>query len=61
MTTLPEQCCILPPFQSDYNPIGRRFKINVGGQDDLEVYSTGQLDSSKVLIAIFGAKIALTV
>ena len=54
MASLPEQCCTLPPFKSDYNPIGQRFKIKVEGQDELEVYSTGNVNSTTALVAIFG-------
>lgn len=54
METLPDQCCALPPFRSDYSPIGRRFKIKVDGQEDLEIYSTGPEESATVLVGIHG-------
>lgn len=54
METLPDQCCNLPPFQSDYSPIGRKFKIQVDGQEELEIYSTGQEQSTIALVGIHG-------
>jgi hypothetical protein len=54
MATLPEQCCTLPPFKSDYSPVGKRFSIQVDGQADLEIYSTGPEDAQTVIVAIYG-------
>jgi hypothetical protein len=54
METLPDQCCNLPPFQSDYSPIGRKFQIKVDGQEDLEIYSTGPEQSTFALVGIHG-------
>lgn len=54
MTSLPEQCCTLPPFKTDYEPVGKRFMIKVEGQDELEVYSTGSSEAKTALVAIFG-------
>ena len=50
-----DQCCTLPPFKSDYEPIGRRVAIKVEGKEDMEVYLTGPSSSSnKALVAIYG-------
>lgn len=57
MASLPEQCCNLPPFKTDYKPVGQRFKIKVGGQEDLEIYSTGPADATTALVAIFGVSL----
>ena len=54
MTSLPEQCCTLPPFKTDYKPVGERFMIKVEGQDELEIYSTGSSEAKVALVAIFG-------
>lgn len=54
MASLPEQCCTLPPFKTDYKPGGQRFKIKVEGQDDLEIYSTGPSEATTALVAIYG-------
>jgi hypothetical protein len=51
MATLPEQCCTIPPFKSDYQPIGERFKL---GEEGLEVYTTGPKDAKTALVAIYG-------
>ncbi|KAF2102917.1 alpha/beta-hydrolase [Rhizodiscina lignyota] len=47
-----EQCCTLPPFKSDYVPVGKRFTLQIEGQDDLEVYETGDPDAKQALVAI---------
>jgi hypothetical protein len=54
MGSLPEQCCTLPPFKSDYQPVGEKFKIKVDGQSDLEIYTTGPSDAKTVLVGIYG-------
>lgn len=54
--TLPDQCCTIPPFQSDYSPIGRKFKIKVEGQEELEIYSTGSVKSRIALLSVHGKR-----
>jgi hypothetical protein len=52
-----DQCCTLPPFTSDYEPIGKKVTIKVEGKDDMEVYITGPSSPStsrKALVAIYG-------
>lgn len=59
MTNLPEQCCTLPPFKSDYRPIGERTKIKVG-EKYFDLYITGPNDSKHALVCIHG-KLSLEV
>jgi hypothetical protein len=53
MASLPEQCCTLPPFKSDYQPVGERTKIKVG-EKDVDIYITGPNDSKNALIGLHG-------
>lgn len=55
MAQLPEQCCTLPPFTSDYTPTGTYFTISVpeNDQPDLRVYSAGPADASTVLVCVY--------
>ena len=57
---LNDQCCTLPPFKSDYTPIGKRFTLKVAGQDDLEVYETGDSNAKQVLVAVHGTDAAVS-
>lgn len=49
-----EQCCSLPPFTSDYSPVGEFVKLGVEGKEELEVYITGPKDARAALICIYG-------
>jgi hypothetical protein len=51
-----DACCTLPPFTSDYEPIGKRVMVKVEGREDMEVYLAGLSSSSstKALVAIYG-------
>jgi hypothetical protein len=53
MENLPEQCCNLPPFKAEYEPVGERVKVEAEGKD-FEVYVTGPKDSKYVLVGIHG-------
>jgi hypothetical protein len=54
-TTNPDQCCTLPPFTSDYEPVGKEVTIPVEGKEDMSVYITGPSSpSTKALVAIYG-------
>jgi hypothetical protein len=48
-----EQCCSLPPFTSDYSPVGEFVKLGVEGKEELEVYITGPKDARAALICIY--------
>jgi hypothetical protein len=52
-----EQCCTLPPFSSDYVPVGETIQLgidsDVSGQK-LDVYITGPADATTALVAIYG-------
>ncbi|CAK7204858.1 hypothetical protein SEUCBS139899_007620 [Sporothrix eucalyptigena] len=52
---LPEQCCTLPPFTSDYTPTGSYFTIPVpdNKQPDLRVYSAGPTDAKTVIVCVY--------
>jgi hypothetical protein len=49
-----EQCCSLPPFTSDYSPVGEFVKLGVEGKEELEVYITGPKNARAALICIYG-------
>ena len=49
-----EQCCSLPPFTSDYSPVGEFVKLGVEEKEELEVYITGPKDAGAALICIYG-------
>jgi len=51
--TLNEQCCTIPPFKSDYRPVGKTITLQVPGKEDLPVYVTGPEDSKTALIGIY--------
>jgi hypothetical protein len=51
---LNEQCCSLPPFTSDYSPVGEFVKLGVEKKEELEVYITGPKDAQAALICIYG-------
>lgn len=51
---LPEQCCTLPPFVSNYEPVGRRFSIDVPEQEQLPLYETGNATAQTVLVGVHG-------
>ena len=53
MTSLPVQCCTLPPFESDYKPVGERVTIEVDGKD-VELYIAGPKDAKYASIGIHG-------
>ncbi|KAE8444196.1 hypothetical protein EG329_000793 [Mollisiaceae sp. DMI_Dod_QoI] len=48
-----EQCCTIPPFKSDYQPVGKTITLQVPGNEDLPVYVTGPADSKTALIGIY--------
>lgn len=55
MAQLPEQCCTLPPFTSDYTPTGTYFTLPVpeNDQPDLPVYTAGPADAKTVLVCVY--------
>ena len=54
MTSLNEQCCSIPPFKTEYVPIGNTISfINTEGKE-LDVYVTGPLDAKIALVGIYG-------
>ncbi|OAA58651.1 Dienelactone hydrolase [Niveomyces insectorum RCEF 264] len=53
MASLPEQCCTLPPFTSDYTATGTYFTVAVPGQTDLRVYAAGPADATTTIVCIY--------
>ena len=54
MASSDEQCCTIPPFKSDYVPIGKTISIqNIEGKE-LDVYITGPLEANIALVGIYG-------
>ncbi|CZR51328.1 uncharacterized protein PAC_01203 [Phialocephala subalpina] len=48
-----EQCCTIPPFKSDYKPVGRTITLQVPGGEDLPVYVTGSEGAKIALVGIY--------
>jgi hypothetical protein len=49
---LPDQCCTLPPFKSDYVLVGKHIRIKNG---ELDVYVTGPAEAQIALVCIYGS------
>jgi len=49
MASLSDQCCTLPPFKSDYEPLGQTIKLDGG----LQMYTTGPKDARIALVGIY--------
>lgn len=53
-----EQCCTIPPFKSDYNPVGKTITLKVRGGEDLPVYVTGPEGAKTALVGIYGSSLS---
>jgi hypothetical protein len=59
MASLPDQCCDIPPFKSNYTPIGKRVMLDVEGRNPIEVYLTGPSDGTRAIIGLYGMRLEL--
>jgi hypothetical protein len=60
MGSLPDQCCDIPPFKSNYVPIGKRITLDVAGKTPIEVYMTGPSDGTHAIIGLYGTSLQVS-
>lgn len=50
---LPDQCCTLPPFKSDYEPVGKHLALKSRDGTELDIYVTGRAETTVALVCVY--------
>ena len=59
MGSPPDQCCDIPPFKSNYKPIGKRIILDAEDKPPIEVYLTGPSDATRA-IGLYGTQLEIS-